>query len=73
MTPLKGKDGGLLLIHVVNNKYFPVIDLNWEELKQQFTPIKFGISKKQQGPVRYEKEPSIDMILYMYLPTYFVR
>ena len=28
MTPLKGKDGGLLLIYVVNNTYFPVIDLN---------------------------------------------
>ena len=45
MTPLKGKNGGWLLIHVINKNYVPVVDLNSEDLKHQDTPIKFIIFK----------------------------
>ena len=67
ITPPKVEGYGWLLIDVVNKNHVLVIDLNSEEFKQQETPIKFGVRKKQQGPVRYEEEPSIGMILDMYV------
>ena len=62
MTPPKVEDDGWLLIDVVNIKYASIIDLNTEELKQKYI-------KNKQGPVNYEKEPSIGMVLGMYVPT----
>ena len=57
---------------MLNRNYDPVIDLNSEEFKQKETPIKFVIRKKQRGPVRYQEEPGIGMILDMYYPTGFM-
>ena len=73
MTPPKGKDGGWLLISIVNKNYVPIVDLNSEEFKQKETPIKFRICLKKQSPVKYEEEPSIGMILDMYFPTNLMK
>ena len=61
-----------MLIDLANKKYLPVVDLNSEEFKQQEIPINFGIRKKR-GPVRYEEEPSIGMVMGMNFLTGFMK
>ena len=64
--PPKEEDDGWLLIDVINKNYVPVIYLNPDQFKQKENPIHFSIRTKQWGPVRYEEEPKIGMILYIY-------
>ena len=69
ISPLKVYYDGWLLIDVVDNNYVHVTNLNSEQFKHKDIPIKI----KKPGTVRQEEEPSIRMILDMYLPTDFMK
>ena len=60
MTPPKGKDGGWLLISIVNKNYVPIVDLNSEEFKQKETPIKFRICFKKRVLLSMKKNQVLE-------------